>query len=152
METQSGDVILGFYVYFDIRHNWHVRFVSSTWQQHLTHKNISWYSLLLEADWISGLLNVKRIIQLEIQRGTSSRPTLPLFQSTRWLKYDRDKLWLVYTQIVPVIFELPKLRVYSNSVITSMHTSFLLRFSNQHVFLIYYLLYSSHTRLLICSM
>ena len=26
---------------------------------------------------------------------------------TRWIKYDRDKLWLVYTQIVPVIFEPP---------------------------------------------
>jgi hypothetical protein len=24
---------------------------------------------------------------------------------TRWFKYDWDKLWLVYTQIVPVIFE-----------------------------------------------
>jgi hypothetical protein len=28
-------------------------------------------------------------------------------QSTRWFKYDWDKLWLVYTQIVPVIFEPP---------------------------------------------
>jgi hypothetical protein len=27
--------------------------------------------------------------------------------NTRWFKYDRDKLWLVYTQSVPVIFELP---------------------------------------------
>jgi hypothetical protein len=27
--------------------------------------------------------------------------------TTRWFKYDRDKLWLVYTQIVPVIFEPP---------------------------------------------
>jgi hypothetical protein len=27
--------------------------------------------------------------------------------NTRWYKYDRDKLWLVYTQIVPVIFEPP---------------------------------------------
>jgi hypothetical protein len=27
--------------------------------------------------------------------------------STRWFKYDRGKLWLVYTQIVPVIFEPP---------------------------------------------
>jgi hypothetical protein len=27
--------------------------------------------------------------------------------NTRWFKYDRDKLWLVYTQIVPVIFERP---------------------------------------------
>jgi hypothetical protein len=26
---------------------------------------------------------------------------------TRWFKYDRDKLWLVYTQIVPIIFEPP---------------------------------------------
>jgi hypothetical protein len=26
---------------------------------------------------------------------------------TRWFKYDRDKLWLVYKQIVPVIFEPP---------------------------------------------
>jgi hypothetical protein len=26
---------------------------------------------------------------------------------TRWFKYDRDNLWLVYTQIVPVIFEPP---------------------------------------------
>jgi hypothetical protein len=27
--------------------------------------------------------------------------------STRWFKYDQDKLWLVYTQSVPVIFEPP---------------------------------------------
>ena len=26
---------------------------------------------------------------------------------TRWFKYDREKLWLVYTQSVPVIFEPP---------------------------------------------
>jgi hypothetical protein len=26
-------------------------------------------------------------------------------RGTRWFKYDRDKLSLVYTQIVPVIFE-----------------------------------------------
>jgi hypothetical protein len=26
---------------------------------------------------------------------------------TRWFKYDRDKLWLVYTQTVPVTFEPP---------------------------------------------
>jgi hypothetical protein len=28
-------------------------------------------------------------------------------QNTRWFKYDRDKLWLVYSQIVPVIYEPP---------------------------------------------
>jgi hypothetical protein len=26
---------------------------------------------------------------------------------TKWFKYDRDKLWLLYTQIVLVIFEPP---------------------------------------------
>ena len=31
---------------------------------------------------------------------------------TRWFKYDRDKLWLVYTQIVPVIFEPPCIYTY----------------------------------------
>jgi hypothetical protein len=29
------------------------------------------------------------------------------FTCTRWFKYYRDKLWLVYTQIIPVIFEPP---------------------------------------------
>jgi hypothetical protein len=32
-------------------------------------------------------------------------------RSTRWFKYDRDKLWLVYTQIVPVIFEPPCIKM-----------------------------------------
>jgi hypothetical protein len=27
--------------------------------------------------------------------------------NTRWFKYDRDKLWLIYTQPDPVIFEPP---------------------------------------------
>jgi hypothetical protein len=30
----------------------------------------------------------------------------------RWFKYDCDKLWLVYTQIVPVIFEPPCVYIY----------------------------------------
>jgi hypothetical protein len=34
-------------------------------------------------------------------------PNKPSVIFTRWFKYDRDKLWLVYTQIVPVIFEPP---------------------------------------------
>ena len=32
---------------------------------------------------------------------------LLLLLYTRWFKYDRNKLWLVYTQIVPVISEPP---------------------------------------------
>jgi hypothetical protein len=43
---------------------------------------------------------------------------------TRWFKYDRDKLWLVYTQIVPVIFEPPCIKeakrlTYNNKIINS---------------------------------
>jgi hypothetical protein len=44
---------------------------------------------------------------------SASNPTLTqstqlIFKDyTRWFKYDRDKLWLVYTQIVPVIYEPP---------------------------------------------
>ena len=34
-------------------------------------------------------------------------PLFVTYQSTRWFKYDRDCNRLVYTQIVPVIFELP---------------------------------------------
>jgi hypothetical protein len=35
---------------------------------------------------------------------------------TRWFKYDRDKLWLVYTQIVLVIFEPPCILLPRESV------------------------------------
>jgi hypothetical protein len=38
-------------------------------------------------------------------------------ESTRWFKYDRDKLWLVYTQIVPVIFEPPCNRRHSTECV-----------------------------------
>jgi hypothetical protein len=39
----------------------------------------------------------------------SPRPSqhTQICEYTSWFKYDRDKLWLVYTQIVPVIFEPP---------------------------------------------
>jgi hypothetical protein len=38
--------------------------------------------------------------------------------NTRWFKYDWDKLWLVYTQSVPVIFEPPcKLPDYIANVV-----------------------------------
>jgi hypothetical protein len=33
-------------------------------------------------------------------------------RNTRWFKYDRDKLWLVYTQSVSVIFEPPCTLLY----------------------------------------
>jgi hypothetical protein len=44
--------------------------------------------------------------------------SLQWFTYTRWFKYDRDKLWLVYTQIVPVIFEPPCICVYYMRVLS----------------------------------
>jgi hypothetical protein len=38
---------------------------------------------------------------------------------TRWFKYDRDKLWLVYTQIVPVIFEQPCIYEIKYRIVTA---------------------------------
>ena len=35
------------------------------------------------------------------------RERASLLHHTRWFRYDRDKLWLVYTQSVPVTFEPP---------------------------------------------
>jgi hypothetical protein len=42
---------------------------------------------------------------------------------TRWFKYDRNKLWLVYTQIVPVIFEPPCTYIY---IYIHTHTQYFL--------------------------
>jgi hypothetical protein len=39
------------------------------------------------------------------KRGGISPSAQP--KHTRWFKYDRDKLWLVYTQLDPVIFKPP---------------------------------------------
>jgi hypothetical protein len=39
--------------------------------------------------------------------------------STRWFKYDRDKLWLVYTQSVPVIFEPPCILPFAGVLLVS---------------------------------
>ena len=47
--------------------------------------------------------------------------------NTRWFKYDRDKLWLVYTQSVPVIFE-PPCNYHTLSSVFSIDRS-----SNEHV-------------------
>jgi hypothetical protein len=53
--------------------------------------------------------------------------TNPILERTRWFKYDRDKLWLVYTQIVPVIFEPP---FTSQKFISHLSSSPLLCFPN----------------------
>jgi hypothetical protein len=40
---------------------------------------------------------------------------------TRWFRYDRDKLWLVYTQIVSVIFEPPCTHQLTKSIRRNNH-------------------------------
>jgi hypothetical protein len=42
-----------------------------------------------------------------LQSSRSKGKLIKCVEYTRWFKYDRDKPWLVYTQIVPVIFEPP---------------------------------------------
>jgi hypothetical protein len=46
-------------------------------------------------------------IKLQIFFSERKDVTCYWLYNTRWFKYDRDKLWFVYTQIVPVIFEPP---------------------------------------------
>jgi hypothetical protein len=60
----------------------------------------------------------------EVALGSVFVPVLLFFcfQYTRWFKYDRDKLWLVYTQIVPVIFEPPC--ISTNALYSSASTCF----------------------------
>jgi hypothetical protein len=43
----------------------------------------------------------------DLASASGSMPRYSRLKYTRWFKYDRDKLWLVYTQIVPVIFQPP---------------------------------------------
>jgi hypothetical protein len=50
---------------------------------------------------------------------------------TRWFKYDRDKLWLVYTQIVPVISE-PPCTYYPYTFFVILHTSLMLTVNSFH--------------------
>jgi hypothetical protein len=52
--------------------------------------------------------------------------------STRWFKYDRDKLWLVYTQSVPVIFEPPCTSVSSGNIISPIYPTHI-SFPTKHV-------------------
>jgi hypothetical protein len=60
----------------------------------------------------AALASVGLCFQIGILLRCDARHQIPrkrsrLLNCTIWFKYDRDKLWLVYTQIVPVIFEPP---------------------------------------------
>jgi hypothetical protein len=50
-----------------------------------------------------------------------------LLSYTRWFKYDRDKRWLVYTQIVPVIFEPPCIFTHHQTIGDSKWRAFQLQ-------------------------
>jgi len=52
--------MLGSHSYFDIRHNWDGRVVSSGRRPHITPKEIPWYSLPLEDEHSPGLPNADR--------------------------------------------------------------------------------------------
>jgi hypothetical protein len=62
-----------------------------------SHSSMFLWQLHAPTMWLAPLLFLR----------TSYNPHCPWYNNTRWFKYDRDKLWLVYTQIVPVIFEPP---------------------------------------------
>ena len=49
MKTQSGDGMLGFHPYFDIRYNADGRIVGCKCRPHCTLKEIPWYAFLLKA-------------------------------------------------------------------------------------------------------
>ena len=49
--------------------------------------------------------DINVVLYCDWENSSTKAKTKPSF--TRWFKYDRDKLWLGYTQIVPVLFEPP---------------------------------------------
>jgi hypothetical protein len=60
--------------------------------------DVSIFHFIMVRWWHSSV--IENILKSERRYRSSSR-------NTRWFIYDRDKLWLVHTQIVPVIFEPP---------------------------------------------
>jgi hypothetical protein len=83
--------------------NFHTEFVNMvTTAKHAKFKDISYYS---HSSTLTFIMKIKYTLHVKVQ--FSWDMTLSSYASTRWFKYDRDKLFLVYTQIVPVIFEPP---------------------------------------------
>ena len=76
--------------------------------------------------WYWKLKNVERFLQLAQRWKVFFFFTIrcPCFVSTRWFKYDRDWLFIVYTQKVPVIFEPPCIFRYISSKM-QRHTVYL---------------------------
>ena len=80
----------------------------SYWLYSVTGRRL-WYKILtLLGQWEEIYLTaVQREVQILSLTSTLRNIMKNKVLNTRWFKYDRDKLWLVYTQIVPVIFEPP---------------------------------------------
>jgi hypothetical protein len=68
---------------------------------------------------LTGVLHAEGLNTAQLNHTGNVGTTKPQFLwksnvlHTTWFKYDRDKLWLVYTQIVPVIFEPPCISVWA---------------------------------------
>jgi hypothetical protein len=84
--------------------------------------------------WLFTSIVAKHTIPLVQQRSWQILALGPLFsrKCTRWFKYDRDKLWLGYTQTVPVIFEPPCIMSCFPSNLIDFHC-FVTRFALQDV-------------------
>ena len=70
------------------------------------------------SNWVSGFTSYKQIWNFMKKTNKYS------CNYTRWFKYDRDKLWLVYTQIVPVIFEPPCTFIITVAFVGVLHSAF----------------------------
>ena len=80
-----------------------------------TRADVSIFHFIMVRWWHSSV--IENILKSERRYRSSSR-------NTRWFKYDWDKLWLVYIQIVPVIFEPPCIKMHwkpSCSMLTDRH-------------------------------
>ena len=64
----------------------------------------------------------KRTYKMTFEVWTVMKIQTTLYYITRWFKYDRDKLWLVYTQSVPVIFEPPCILQNYFTIMTSFYS------------------------------
>jgi hypothetical protein len=72
-----------------------------------SYKSIGWYEVRSNLYYTQVRYYLHVQVNAYLSWPVCSNTLRGLFLSTRWFKYDRDKLWLVYTQIFPVIFEPP---------------------------------------------
>jgi hypothetical protein len=96
----------------------------------IDNSSVTWNALLLKVEslpvWslvllvLLSIVNQKHATTRQERRANFSKgqENLQMFtaRTTRWFKYDRDKLWLVYAQSVPVIFEPPCISLHVHTL------------------------------------